>query len=135
MVGGVASANKLQTESEVQFVHQPGAEQGIVQLAAAFAQQSFERPIAHGASAMRREIDYTPAADFNLVGNGLQLQQLCFRCPAGGEDDDGREPVFENFRVGIERAAAAHNDTQIVPGQPIFSAAIAGIWPGPGPHG
>jgi len=28
--------------------------------------------------------------------------------------------VFENFRVGIERTAAAHNHAQIIPGQPVF---------------
>ncbi len=104
----------------MQFVHQTGPEQGVIQPATTFAEQAFDTPFPAQPAKCLAEIDFLPAANFYFIRQGPQLAQPDFRYPPGGEDEDGREMMFENFRVGIERTVAADDDAQIVLHQPVF---------------
>ena len=114
MVGAVRPPKIFGQIVRCDFIHQTGPEQGVIQFAAAFAEQAFDAPFPPQPAQCGAKIDFVPAANFHLVGHGSQLAQLRFRCPPGGQNDDGRETMFENFRAGIERAAAADDDAQIV---------------------
>ena len=70
-------------------------------------------------NAARKLISRLPQI-FTSSATARSWRKLRFRCPPGGEDDDGRETVFENFRAGIDRAAAADDDAQIILRQPVF---------------
>ena len=81
----------------MQFVQQSGANDGIVQLAAAFAEQSPHVPLLAQPPKRGSEVDLVSTADLN---DGSQcLEALAgFDCGAvSRQDDDGGELVFENL--------------------------------------
>ena len=49
------------------FIHQTGAEQGVVQFAAAFAEQPLHVPFFPQPAQRRAKIDFVSAADFHFI--------------------------------------------------------------------
>ena len=77
--GGVAPAENFRADCEMQFVHQIGPEQGVIQTAAAFAKQALDTPFPAQPAKCLAEIDFLPAANLYFVRHGPQLAQLGFR--------------------------------------------------------
>ena len=89
----------------MQFVHETRAKQRIVQLAAAFAEQTSNLPFLAQPPKRRAKIDLLFTAN-SYVGNLPQFSELSFVRATRRENDDWRKAVAENFRGGINRAGA-----------------------------
>jgi hypothetical protein len=100
--GCITPAKHFRANRQMQFIHQTGAEQGIVQAAAAFAEEALDTPFPAQPAKGLAEIDFLPAANLYFVRHSPQLTQLRLRCTSGGENDDGRKTVLKNLRAGIE---------------------------------
>src|SRR5579859_6962445 len=85
----LAPAKNFGANREVKFVHQPRPEQGAIQFAAAFAEQSFYAPLLPQPPERGVEIDFLPAADFHPVSQRLQPLEPVLVGAARGEDEDG----------------------------------------------
>jgi len=66
----------------MQFVHQAGPEQGVIQPAAAFAEQAFDTPFPAQPAKCLAEIDFLPAANFYFIRQGPQLAAAGLSTPA-----------------------------------------------------
>ena len=58
MVGACASAENFRADRQMNFIHQTGAEQRVVQFAAAFAQKPFHAPFRAQPAQRCTEIDF-----------------------------------------------------------------------------
>ena len=89
IVGALSSAENFRADGQMNFVHQTGAEQCVVQFAAAFAKQPSHVPFGSQPAQCRAKIDFRFAADFHFVGHGAELVQLFFASALRGQNDDG----------------------------------------------
>ena len=116
----MASAENFLANCQMQFIYQTGADQSVIQFAAAFAEQPFDAPFFPQPPERNPEVDFFPAANFHFVGQRAKsLKSGCF-CPACSQDNDGRKTMFEYFSMRIDRTRAADNDAQIVFRQAAF---------------
>ena len=65
--GGVAPAENFRADCEMQFVHQIGPEQGVIQSAAAFAEQTSNTPFPAQPAKCLPEINFAPAANLYYI--------------------------------------------------------------------
>ena len=129
---GGAAAEDHGAEGEVDFVDEAGLKEGVVDFAAAFAEEAFDVPLFAEPAEGEGEIQIAFAADFDFVGEGAELLELGGTGAVGGEDDDGGEAVIENLGFRIEGPCPADDDAEIVFGEaaaqsflPIFESAGA----------
>ena len=62
-----ATAENFWADGEMQFIHEAGAEQRVVQVAAAFAEQTLYSPLLSQPAESGPEIDFISAADLYLT--------------------------------------------------------------------
>lgn len=97
----VATAENFRANGKVKFVHQPRAEQGVIQFAATFAEQPVHPPFLSQPLERGAEIDFFATADFHDVGQCAQLLEPARVSAARGQDDNGRKTVLEHSRSWI----------------------------------
>src|SRR5581483_6296902 len=123
---GVFAAEDNGAEGEVDFVHETGLKERAIDFTAAFAEEAADVPLLTQPAEGEVEVQFAVAADFNLVGQRAEAFELRGACAVGGEDDDGREAVFEDFGARVEGAGSADDDAEVVFGEaaPQTGAAI-----------
>lgn len=110
----LAATEHVRGDGQMEFIDQPRAEQGIIQFAAAFAEQPPHLPLLPQPTERRAEIDLFSAADLHRVRHGAQLLEPVCGGATGGENNDGREPLLEYLRPGIDGTGAADDHTQVI---------------------
>jgi hypothetical protein len=111
--GGVIAAENDRAESEVNFINKAGLEERGIDFAAAFAEEALDFPFAAQPAERGGKINLRLAADFYFVGERAQLLQLGAGRAGGGENDDGRETVLEDFGLRVKGAGAADDDAEV----------------------
>lgn len=111
--GGGASAENAGAEGEVDFVHEVFAEEGIVEFAAAFAEEAADAPVVVEVAEGAGEVDSALAADFYGVGPGTEGAEADGAGSAGGEDDNGGERGAEEGGVEVDVAGAGDDYPEI----------------------
>src|SRR5581483_8678386 len=114
---GVFAAEDNGAEGEVDFVHETGLKERAIDFTAAFAEEAADVPLLTQPAEGEVEVQFAVAADFNLVGQRAEAFELRGACAVGGEDDDGREAVFEDFGARVEGAGSADDDAEVVFGE------------------
>jgi len=120
-----APAENQRANGEVHFIHQAGAEEGVIKLAAAFAKQALDFPFLAQPGQSLTEIDLDLAADDQVVGKGKQLSPPFFNRALRCENEDRRELMAKDLGIRIYRAGAGDKDPQIVLVQAAFEPQAA----------
>src|SRR5688500_9232112 len=89
------SAEDGGTNGEVQFVHEAGTEERVVEFAATFAKQAFDLPFLAEQGEGGTKIDFVAAADFHFRRQPLKRVQPFFGNAAAGQNDDGGKLLFK----------------------------------------
>lgn len=83
-----SAADELWTNGEVQFINQPGAEQRVVQFAAALTQEALHVPRLRQPTECSIPIKFALTEDFHLGRDRAETSQLRSGGAAGGQNDD-----------------------------------------------
>ena len=111
--GGGAAAENARAEGEVNFIDEIFAEEGVVEFAATFAEESPHAPFGMEPAEGAGEIDFFLATNFHGVGGGAEGAEARGAGAAGGEDEERGEVMAENLGVEIHAAGAADDDAEV----------------------
>ena len=114
---GFAPAENQRADRQVQFIHEAGAEEGVIQFTASLAQQALDFPLVAQPCQRVVEIEFLLSTDFHGIRNGAKGPQPRRASLLGGEDYDWGEALRKNVRPRVEGTGTRDDDAEVSLGQ------------------
>src|SRR5439155_8473486 len=95
--GRCLASDNSRTDCQVQFIHQPRAEQRIIQFSAPFTNETPDIPLPAQPTQGGRKVNLLGTADSYFICQGAECFETPLSRPASGKNNDRRKTPLKNL--------------------------------------